>query len=127
MSPLVSKQTNYFPKLAVPGFTEHNTIVDHNIRYWVVTWPTIRHYENPLFSYYAAAFIETTFFARAGLIFHQPLTTEDYTRRCIRYRQFWRTRIGRLNWGQVNNRQMSLFLSRDVPALDSETIDLPLP
>src|SRR5258707_15398519 len=79
MSPLVSKQTNYFPKLAVPGFTEHTTIVDHNIRYRVVTWPAIRHCKNPLFSYYAAAFIETTFFARADLIFHQPLATEGDT------------------------------------------------
>jgi len=76
MSPLVSKQINYFPKLAVPGFTEHNTIVDHNIRYRVVTWLTIRHSKNPLLPYYAAAFIETTFFARAGSIFHQPLATE---------------------------------------------------
>ncbi len=32
----------------------------------------------------------------------------------------------RLNWGQVNNRQMSVFLSRYVPALDSETLDLSL-
>ena len=39
----------------------------------------IWHFKNPLLSYYAAAFIETTFFAVAGLIFHQPFATDGDT------------------------------------------------